>query len=1495
MNVTLYRIFLWKTFPIFLIAALKQCLSSKTVSGGFKMNKIFTEYLKVCLFTLFLVLGGMSSIYATTYYSKATGLNANALITWTVNADGTGANPSNFTTPGDVFIIQNGHTLTLNAAWSLTGNLTINNGGFFTTGSQNTTLGSLTINSGGTFTVNFNNNKTLTLNGATTIGGTLNITTTNGNKNFIGSVTVNSGGTWNNSINEPINFRGGVTNNGTFTAGAGVYTFNTNNQTINGTLSIPNVTVAGVTLTNNGTLSVTTALTGTGGLTQSSGSVLNIGGPTTTAITISTLTATAAGNTVNYNGAAQTLKATTYDNLTLSGTGAKTFPSGTTTVNNVLSIENGTNTNTFTGTLAYGTAATLQYNAGSSNRTVSTEWPATFSGSGGVIVKGPGTITLNEAKTLSVNVPLTINSGTLASGNYNLTLGGNFTNNATFTYGTSTVTFNGTSPQSIGGSSSTTFYNLTINNTGTSGNNTVTIQKPTTVTNVFTLTSGIVNTTSTNVLSVTNTAAGAISGGSSTSFVNGPLKRSLPANYSTASSYVFPVGAGTSYYPFTLVNPTTGASAPTVQIEAKAASSGGKVDGTLFSLSTTEYWTMTTTGSFTNSSVSVSRPTAIAPYRVIAGSTDVNGTYTSLGGMAGTNGVTNSNSIGSNRYFALASTPLISLSHGSLTGFTYVEGNGPSGIQSFTVTGSNLIDNVIITAPTDFEVSLSGGTSFSGSSQLTISAVDGAINNVPVYVRMKAGLAQDSIGPEQLTVSTTGFASQTVSLSGTVTVRPVITLSPTSLSEFTYIYTAGPSAQQSFTVSGTYLQGNVTLTAPLYYEISTTSGSGFSSTLTLTPTSGTLNGTTIYVRLRAGFGVTTYNENITATSIYAETKTVSLSGSVTAAATLTASPSILSGFIYTYGNGPSASQFFTLKGTNLSSDITVTAPTNFEISNTQNGTYTSSISLSPTNRTVDQTLYVRLKSGLAAGSYGLSNITLSTIGAVTKTVALSGKVVNSPTLIVSPNILGGFSYVVGDGPSSAQSFTVSGASLGTNNISITPTSQYEVSFSANSGFQASLSLTPTNGTVNATTIYVRMKTGISTAGAQNGSVSVSVTGATSQTVTLNGQVYSQPSITAEGGGDYCTGSTINLISSGENIQSQYWTGPNSFYSILPNPSIANSTPAMSGTYTVTGNVVVSGNLVSNGDFEMGNVGFGSSYGYPAEPFTTSSLVPEGLYAIVNFPSTVHGNFTSSGDHTTGTGKQMVVNGATNPGMVVWSQSVAVVPNADYEFSYWVQTVVNGNDSNPAQLQLYINGVASGSIFTANPTTAKWIQFVFNTNAGSNTTLNLEIVNQNTIPGGNDFALDDIVLHQIATVSSSTNVTVNNYQPVSVSVSYSPSVVYTNTPVTFTATPTNGGSAPVYEWSVNGTVVGTNSSTYTYTPQNGDVVSCKLTSSYPCTTGNPATSSKTMTVLTQNNYWMGAVSSTDWGTASNWTAGYVPLAGSNVEYATAANNGTAAVK
>jgi hypothetical protein len=110
---------------------------------------------------------------------------------------------------------------------------------------------------------------------------------------------------------------------------------------------------------------------------------------------------------------------------------------------------------------------------------------------------------------------------------------------------------------------------------------------------------------------------------------------------------------------------------------------------------------------------------------------------------------------------------------------------------------------------------------------------------------------------------------------------PTITLGPTTLSGFTYVFGSGPSAEQSFLASGTNLTGNITLNAPTNYEISTTSGSGFSNTITLIQSAGNVANTTVYVRLKSGLTVNAYNESVTATSSGATNKTVAITGTVT--------------------------------------------------------------------------------------------------------------------------------------------------------------------------------------------------------------------------------------------------------------------------------------------------------------------------------------------------------------------------------------------------------------------------------------------------------------------------------------------------------------------------------------------------------------------------------------------------------------------------------------
>jgi hypothetical protein len=174
---------------------------------------------------------------------------------------------------------------------------------------------------------------------------------------------------------------------------------------------------------------------------------------------------------------------------------------------------------------------------------------------------------------------------------------------------------------------------------------------------------------------VTNTASSAITGGSATSYINGPVVWTLPSGLGSGYTYTFPVG-NSSFLPFTLVNPTTGTGIVTAQVLATNGNPVGTHDATLISISTTEYWSLVTTGNFTNSSVSLTRLTAISTLNAIGGSTALAGTYTSLNGTPGTNTVSGSNPINTNRYFIFAQ--LNSITTGTITGSPFCAGNAVS-------------------------------------------------------------------------------------------------------------------------------------------------------------------------------------------------------------------------------------------------------------------------------------------------------------------------------------------------------------------------------------------------------------------------------------------------------------------------------------------------------------------------------------------------------------------------------------------------------------------------------------------------------------------------------------------------------------------------------------------------------------------------------------------------------------------------------------------------
>jgi len=84
-------------------------------------------------------------------------------------------------------------------------------------------------------------------------------------------------------------------------------------------------------------------------------------------------------------------------------------------------------------------------------------------------------------------------------------------------------------------------------------------------------------------------------------------------------------------------------------------------------------------------------------------------------------------------------------------------------------------------------------------------------------------------------------------------------------------------------------------------------------------------------------------------------------------------------------------------------------------------------------------------------------------------------------------------------------------------------------------------------------------------------------------------------------------------------------------------------------------------------------------------------------------------------------------------------------------------------------------------------------------------------------------------------SNTITMTVNPLVTPSVTITASQNPVQANMGVSLTATVTNGGTAPIYQWLLNGAFVGSNSSTYNYIPANNDIVRCVVTSNAACVT------------------------------------------------------------
>jgi len=248
----------------------------------------------------------------------------------------------------------------------------------------------------------------------------------------------------------------------------------------------------------------------------------------------------------------------------------------------------------------------------------------------------------------------------------------------------------------------------------------------------------------------------------------------------------------------------------------------------------------------------------------------------------------------------------------------------------------------------------------------------------------------------------------------------------------------------------------------------------------------------------------TFNVAITATnSLGNDSQSLSLT---VVDPVITLSTNSIAGLSSTVGKEGSV-QAYMISGSNLTSNITVTAPTDFRISEDGVNFTNNPITLAPSDGVLsDKMLFVSLATNAPAGARS-GTMTHTGGGALSQNLPVAGTVIQ-PVLSLSTNSLAGFSTRVGVA-SGTQSYTLSGTDL-TGGITVTPPAGFELS-TDNTTFFKSLLLIPGAGRLGSTTIFVRISSA-AFEGVMTGTILHEGGDAVSQNLSVSGAVV-QPLIT----------------------------------------------------------------------------------------------------------------------------------------------------------------------------------------------------------------------------------------------------------------------------------------------------------------------------------------------------------------------------------------------
>jgi len=269
---------------------------------------------------------------------------------------------------------------------------------------------------------------------------------------------------------------------------------------------------------------------------------------------------------------------------------------------------------------------------------------------------------------------------------------------------------------------------------------------------------------------------------------------------------------------------------------------------------------------------------------------------------------------------------------------------------------------------------------------------------------------------------------------------------------------------------------------------------------------------------------------------------------------------------------------------------------------------------------------------------------------------------------------------------------------------------------------------------------------------------------------------------------------------------------------------AAALPVVSITPSPNDSLCQSSTLTLNGSATNGPI---TAWAWTVNPTTGVAFVPDTAAQNPTVTFTTPGTYTFTLQATNGSGSAST------------TQTITILPATT------PAVTIAATPTNPVCAGTTINFTATATSSGSSPS-YQWQ--VNGGNVGTNSPNFSSVLNNNDVVTVTVTTSDSCAATLTAN-DSYTVITGGSVVPL-VSIAADDSSVCAGTTINFTATPTNGGTTPVYQWQINGVNAGANSPNFSSsTLNNSDTVSVILTSSDPCASPTADTSATIIVTIT----------------------------------------------